>query len=277
MNKVLFSISNAILAYKFWSGYKKDNIRHPAILDYLDKKYGTPEFIDHFDNLDQWSITDITNWGSSRPGNLCTFVKENVAIRKNSGSGSLLITTTPEPATGKGWIGEDITRPFSSGLATSKFRVKPGQVISATVNTAQSYAGSWFSFWLAKTDVPGDERYREVDIFEKFMERKSQKQYSITVHGGSKGSREMMIFSYPMFFTDEENLTFTCELHRHMVKIFVNGIHMFIANEPDFDGEYHVIFNDAPTTHKGKVKAEEIAGILPRQFEIMDFRVFRMT
>jgi len=276
MNKFLFKTRNAILAYKFWSGYKKDKIDYPAILTHLDKKYGKPEFIDRFENLDHWKVTDISNWGSSRPDNLCTYVKENVAIRKNSGYNSLIISTTPDPATGKGWEGEDVTRSISSGLVTSNFLIKPGQVVSATVNTAQSYPGSWFAFWLFKKDVPGDKRYREVDIFEKFMERKSQKHYSMTIHGGSQGSREMMIFTYHMFFVDEEKLTFTCELHKKMIKIFVNGIHMFIANEPDFDGEYYVIFDDAPTTYDGKVKVADITGCLPRQLEILDFRIYRM-
>ena len=198
MNKVLFNIRNAILVYKFWSGYKKDKIEYPEIQAHLEKKYGAPEFIDHFEYLDHWKVTGINDWGSSRPGN--------------------------QPVPDQTW----------------------------------------------------DERYREVDIFEKFMERKSQKKYSMTFHGGIKGSREMMILSYPMFITDEEKLTFTCELQRQMVNIFVNGIHMFTAQEPDFDGEYYVVFDDAPTTHKGKVKAEDIIGFLPRKFEIFDFRVYRM-
>jgi hypothetical protein len=129
---------------------------------------------------------------------------------------------------------------------------------------------------LLKKDVPGDKRYREIDIFEKFMVRKSQKEYSISIHGGTHNSREMMISSYHMFYVDEEKLTFTCELHRHMVKIFVNGIHIFIAEEPDFDGEFYVVFDDAPSNHKGKVKTEELYDFLPRQFEILDFRVYRM-
>jgi hypothetical protein len=277
MNKVLFNIRNGILAYKFWSGYKKNKIEYPAIQAYMDKKYGAPEFVDHFENLDHWNVLDKTNWGSSRPGNLCTFVKENVSIRKNAGSGSLVITTTPDPATGKGWEGEEIPRPFSSGLVTSQFLVKPGQVVTATVNTTQSYPGSWFSFWLHKKDVPGEDRYREADIFEKFMERKNQKQYTISVHGVIKGSREMMSFSYPMFFVNEENLTFTCELQRNLLKIYVNGICMFITQEPDFDGEYYVVFDDAPTTHDGKVKTEDITAVMPREFEIIDFRVYKMT
>jgi hypothetical protein len=30
MNKLIFNLSNAFLAHKFWAGHKKDNIGHPA-------------------------------------------------------------------------------------------------------------------------------------------------------------------------------------------------------------------------------------------------------
>jgi hypothetical protein len=276
MNKIQFKIKNSLLAYKFWQGYKKNKIEYPAILAHMDKTYGKPVFVESFNNLDNWKATDKTEWGSAVPGNQCTFVKENVSVRQNKGYNSLVISSTPEKATGRSWQGEEITRPISSGLVTGKILVRPGQVVSATVNTGQSYPGSWFSFWLVKKHVPGDERYREIDIFEKFMERKHQKKYTISIHGGLEVSHEMMNFGYPMFFTDEERLTFTCELYQHKVKIFVNGIHMFLAEEPDFIGDYYVIFDDAPSNHDGKVKTEDIIKILPKTYEIIDFRIYEM-
>lgn len=110
--------------------------------------------------------------------------------------------------------------PSSSGLITSKFLVKPRQVISATFNTAESYPGSWFSFWLVKKDVPEDDRYREVDIFEKFMTRKIDKQYTVTLHGGKTHEREMINYTYSLSPVNENNLTFTCELHQSKIRDF---------------------------------------------------------
>jgi len=276
MNKFRFNIKNALLYYKFWSGYKSNEIEFPAILSHLDKKYGSPLFIDTFQGLDNWVVKDMNEWGSAVPGNLCTFVKENVLIGANSGSKSLVIITTPEQATGKDWNGKEVIKPTSSGLVRSKFTVKPGQVVSATVNTSLSYPGSWFAFWLMKKDVPGDERYREIDIFEKFMEREGQKKYTVSIHGGRKDSRELMNFGYQLFFINEARLTFTCELHHHSVKIYVNGILICIAEEPDFDGEFYVMFNDGPSTHDGKVKEKEIVKSLPRFLEVIDFRIYNL-
>jgi hypothetical protein len=274
MNKFRFNIKNALLYHKFWTGYKMNKIEYPEILSHLVKKYGNPLMTDNFHNLDNWNIKDRNEWGSAAPGNLCTFVRENVGIRTQKDVNSLVISTTPVQATGKGWNGEDVIKPISSGLVTSKFLVRPGQAISATVNSSRSYIGSWFAFWLMKKDVQGDERYREIDIFEKFMKRDEQKQYSVTVHGGNKNAREMLNFSYPMFFVNEEKMTFTCELFQHSVKIYLNGILFCQADEPDFDGEYHVIFNDGPSTHDGKVKQAEIMRCLPRTFEVIDFKVY---
>ena len=274
MNKFIFTLKNAYLGYKFHNGYKSKKIEYPDILDHLEKLYGKPVFIGNFENQDQWKIMDRGEWGSARPNNLCTFVKEKVSVRKNNGRNSMLIHTTPDPATGKGWGGEEIPRKISSGLATSNYPLKPGMVVSATVNTSQSYSGSWFSFWLMKKDVNGDDRYREIDIFEKFMVKKDQKQYTMSIHGGRKEDRELMRCSYNMSAVDEKNITFTCELHQHSVKIFVNGIHICQADEPDFEGEYDIIFNDGPSTHKGKVKEEDIVKSLPRSMEIIDFRVY---
>ena len=277
MNKVRFKIRNYILSYRFTRDYKKEKVEYPAIIEHLDKKYGKPKFVEDFRNLENWKVTLWNEWGSARPDNLCTFVKENVSILEKNGNHSMIIRTTPEAAIGIGWNGEEVSKPLSSGQVTSRFLFSPGQVISATVNTSNSYPGSWFSFWLFKKDAPGDERYREVDIFEKFMERKHQKQYSMCVHGGNKNDREMMAFEYPLFLVNEDKLTFTCELYDHKVRIFVNGIHMFLAEEPDFEGEYYVIFGDGPTTHDGKVKMEEILKVLPRSFEILDIRVYQLV
>jgi hypothetical protein len=274
MNKFKFTIKNALLYYKFWNGYQLNKVEYPEIVDQQEKIYGKPVFVETFENLDQWKIMDRGEWGSARPGNLCTFVKENISVKINGNKRSLVISTTPEEAAGKGWNGEEVIKPISSGLITCKFLVIPGQVVSATVNTTKSYPGSWFSFWLYKKDASGDERYREIDIFEKFMERKDQKKYSVSIHGGSKNSREMMSFSYPMFFVDEEKVTFTCELYQHSAKVFVNGILICIAEEPDFDGEYYIMFNDGPSTHDGKVTEAEIFKNLPKTFEIIDFRIY---
>lgn len=274
MNKFRFNIKNALLYYKFWTGYKANKIEHPDILDHLDKTYGKPVLIDNFHHLENWQIKDKGEWGSAAPNNLCVFVRENISLKNILGSNILVIETTPEEATGKDWSGKEITRPFSSGLITSKFTVRPGQVVSATVNTSNSYPGSWFAFWLFKKDVPGDDRYREVDIFEKFMVKDEQKKYSVTVHGGKKQSKEMMNFSFPMFFVNEETMTFTCEILKNGVKIFLNGILFCQADEPDLEGEYYIIFNDGPSTHNGKVRQQEIAGNLPRTLEILDFRVY---
>lgn len=274
MNKFRFNINNALLFNKFWKSYKLKKIDYPEILHYLDKTYGAPVLVDNFHDLDNWQVKSQLEWGSATPDNLCTFVKENVKVQRNQNYNSLMIYTTPDQATGKGWEGEDIIRQISSGLVTSKFQISPGQVVSATVNTSRSYQGSWFSFWLFKKDVAGDNRYREIDIFEKFMKRKRQKKYSVSIHGGSKDSREMMIYSYRMFFVNEKKITFTCELHQHSIKIFVNGIQIFLSKEPDFDGEYYVMFNDGPSTHKGKVKEADIIKSLPKSFEIIDFRIY---
>ena len=273
MNKFIFRIKNYYLAYTFSAGYSKNKKEYPEILGHLDKTYGKPVFEEDFKDLQNWKVTDKAEWGSARPDNLCTFVKENVSLEEDGGEKRVVIRTTNEPALGKGWNGEDISRPFSSGMISSKFTVHPGQAISATVNTSDSYAGSWFSFWLYKKDMPGDNRYRELDIFEKFMERRQQKQYSMCVHGGTKKAREMMAFEYPLFYVNEEKMTFTCELYPKKARIFINGIQIFLAEEPDFDGEYFVIFNDAPTTHEGKVNVEEILSSLPRNLEILDFRI----
>jgi hypothetical protein len=274
MNKFRFKLRNYLLMLRFNRDYKKEKVEYPGIIDHLSKSYGQIILVEDFKSLDNWKVTDKTDWGSARPDNLCTLVKENVSLQDDGGRKKVVISTTPEAAIGKGWNGEEISRPFSSGMMTSKFTVAPGQVISATVNTSDSYAGSWFAFWLFKKDMPGDERYREVDIFEKFMERKGQKQYKISVHGGSKTDREMLTFEYLLFYVNEDKMTFVCELHPKKVRVFINGIQIFLAEEPGFDGEYHVIFNDAPTTHEGKVGLEEIQKALPRKFEVIDFRVF---
>ena len=147
-------------------------------------------------------------------------------------------------------------------------------MVSATVNTSHSYAGSWFSFWLLKKGEPGDEGYREIDIFEKFMDRDFERKYTMTIHGGTPDKRQMMNINYPLFMTDEGKLTFTCELGAHQAKIFINGLQVFLAEEPDFNGEYYVIFDDAPTTHGGKVDTNDIIKILPRFLEIIDFRIY---
>ncbi|NTV83289.1 MAG: hypothetical protein HGA23_03180 [Bacteroidales bacterium] len=276
MNKFRFNIKNSLLYYKFWTGYKSNKIEYPAILEQQEKTYGKPFMTDHFNNLENWNVKDKNEWGSAVPGNLCTFARENVMVQTNDDGNSLVISTTPVQATGKGWNGEDIIKPISSGLVTSKFLVKPGQAISATVNNSNSYTGSWFAFWLMKRDVPGDERYREIDIFVKFMKRDDQKQYSVSIHGGTRNAREILNFGYPMFFVDEKNMTFTCELFQHSVKIYLNGIQLCQADEPDFEGEYHVVFNDGPSTHDGKVKQAEIMRCLPRTFEVIDFRVYNL-
>lgn len=276
MNKFRFKIKNYFLSLRFIRDYKKEKVEYPAILDHMEKTYGKPVLVEDFSSLDKWKVTDKTDWGSARPDNLCTLVKENVSVQNHGSFNSLVIRTTSEPAIGKGWNGEEIARPFSSGFVTSVFTVSPGQAISATVNTSDSYPGSWFSFWLFKKDTPGDERYREIDIFEKLMARKNQKEYDMCVHGGSKNDRERLGFSFPLFPVDEHKLTFTCELYPRKVKIFVNRIHLFLAEEPDFDGEYFVIFGDGPTTHKGKVQPEEIRKVLPRMFEVMDFRIYKI-
>jgi hypothetical protein len=274
MNKVRFKIRNYILLYRFTRDYKKEKVEYPAIIDHLEKKYGKPLFVEDFKSLDNWKATVWNEWGSARPDNLSVHVGENVTIKSEMGKNSMVIHTTPEDATGKDWNGKEVKRPTSSGNVTSRFLVSPGQVISATVNTSNSYPGSWFSFWLFKKDAEGDKRYREIDIFEKLMVRKGDKYYNMSVHGGTGGNREMMGFSNPLHYANEENLTFTCELYSNRVKVYVNGIHIFQADEPDFDGEYHVIFGDAATTHKGKVKLEDIIKSLPRTFEIKDFRVY---
>jgi hypothetical protein len=274
MNKFRFNLKNALLYYKFWNGYKLNKIEYPAILEYLDRTYGKPVFADNFSSLENWKVTDRNEWGSAVPGNLCTFTKENVSVKANNDINTLVISTKPEQTSGKDWNGAEVTKPTSSGLITCKQLLRPGQVVSATVNTSKSYAGSWFSFWLCKKDNPGDDRYREIDIFEKFMVRKDQKKYTVSIHGGKKDSREMMSFSYPMFFIDEEKITFTCELYQHSVKIFVNGIQVCLAEEPDFDGEFRILFNDGPSTHDGKVSVEEILKNLPKTLEIIDFRIY---
>jgi hypothetical protein len=278
MNKFKFTVNNALLYYKFWNGYKIKKIEYPEITDHEEKTYGKPVYKECFENLDQWKVTDKGEWGSARPDNICVFVKENVSLKKNKGQNSLVITSTPDKATGKDWKGNTIERIISSGLVASKFRIKPGQAVSATVNASQSYPGSWFSFWLFKMDVEGDHRYREADIFEKFMEKPRHKQYKISLHGGTKTARELLNFNYPLYFVDEEKMTFTCEMHQAGVKIFLNGIQICQADEPNFDGQYHVIFNDLPSTHKGKVKEEEeeIVKYLPGTFEIVDFRVYNL-
>jgi hypothetical protein len=276
MNKIKFRIKNALLAYKFWAGYEKSRIEYPTILDFLEKKYGKPALADNFLNLDNWKVTDKSEWGSARPDNLCTYVKENVAISHHSGYNSLVISSTPDEATGKDWEGKSVKKPISSGIATSRFLIRPGQVVSATVNTSQSYPGSWFSFWLIKKTEPGDNRYREIDIFEKMMVRKNQKEYTVSIHGGVQGARELMNFSYPLFFVSEEKLTFTCEVYREKVKIYFNGINMFLAEEPEFDGEYYVIFSDAPKSRNGKISVKDIIRALPKSLEIIDFRVFNL-
>jgi hypothetical protein len=84
----------------------------------------------------------------------------------------------------------------------------------------------------------------------------------------------MLTFEYPLFYVNEDNMTFVCELHPKKVRVFINGIQIFLAEEPDFAGEYYVIFGDGPTTHEGKVGFEEIKQALPRRFEVMDLRVF---
>jgi hypothetical protein len=276
MNKFKFRIKNYLLMARFARKYRLSKIEYPDIIQFLDNKYGTPLLIDDFHTLDNWQITDRGNWGSARPDNLCTYVKENVALQEDNGKHSLVINTTPDEATGKDWNGNDVTKPMSSGLVTSTFLVRPGQVVSATVNTSQSYAGSWFAFWLFKKGIEGDERYREVDIFEKFMEKDFQKKYTMTVHGGTGEKREMMNFQYPLFYVNEDKMTFTCEFYQHKIRVFINGILIFLAEEPDFDGEYQVIFDDAPTTHGGKVRKEDIFSVLPRSLEVVDFRVYKM-
>jgi len=276
MNKFKFTVQNALLYYKFWNGYKLNKVEYPEILNRQEKKYGKPVYIERFENLDQWKITDCNEWGSARPENSCVFVKENVSVKKDNGRNSLVITSIPDKATGKDWNGNKIVRNISSGLVTSKFRIRPGQVVSATVNTSQSYAGSWFSFWLLKMDVTGDNRYREVDIFEKFMEKPGQKQYMISLHGGLENARELLNFNYPLYFVNEENMTFTCELHPAGVKVFLNGIQLCQSDEPDFDGQYYILFNDGPSTHGGKVSEEEIMRSLPRTFEVVDLRVYNL-
>jgi hypothetical protein len=274
MNKIKFTVKNTLLCYKFRIGYKKNKIEYPEIIEYLDRTYGKPIFADNFSSLENWKVTDRNEWGSAMPRNLCTFTRENVSVKANNGLQTLVISTTSGQTPGKGWNGEELIKPASSGLITCKQLLRPGQVVSATVNTSKSYAGSWFSFWLCKKDTPGDDRYREIDIFEKFMERKDQKKYTLSIHGGKKDSREMMSFSYPMNFVDEEIVTFTCELYQHSARIFVNGILLCLAEEPDFDGEFRILFNDGPSTHDGKVTEEEILKNLPKTLEIIDFRIY---
>jgi hypothetical protein len=276
MNKFKFTLKNALLYINFWNGYKLNKVEYPEILDRQEKKYGRPVYIETFDNLDQWKVTDCGEWGSVRVNNNCTFVKENVTVKKYSDRNSLMISSTPVKATGKDWNGNKIERNISSGLVSSKFRIKPGQVVSATVNTSQSYAGSWFSFWLIRMDVKDDNRYREIDIFEKFMQKPGQKQYTLSIHGGTKEARELLNFNYPMSFVNEQNMTFTCELHPEGIKVYMNGIHICQSGEPDFDGQYHIVFNDGPSIHKGKVKEEEIVKYLPRTLEIIDLRVYNL-
>jgi hypothetical protein len=276
MKKFKFRVKNYWLKARCAGRYWLKKKEHPNIIPHLEKKYGKPVFIDDFQNLDNWKVTDKGEWGSARPDNLCTYVKDNVFISEENGVRSLIINTTSYEAAGKDWDGNDITKPFSSGLVTSKFLIRPGQVVSASVNTSQSYAGSWFAFWLIKKDVEGDERYREIDIFEKFMEKKHQKKYTLTIHGGTQNKREMMNFQYPLFFVNEAKMNFTCELHQHKVRIFLNGLLLFQANEPDFDGEYFVVFDDAPTTHGGKMQEADIMNAVPKSLEIIDFRIYKM-
>jgi hypothetical protein len=272
MNKAKFRIKNRVLATKFAARYPRKGIRYPDTITFLDQKYGPPEYVDPMNTLSNWTILDKGNWGSARPDNLCAYAKENVTLKGNS----MVITTTAEQTTGKDWNGKDVTKPFRSGYVTSNRTIRPGQVVSATLNTSESYAGSWFAFWLIKKHVEGDNRYREIDIFEKFMEKKNQKRYSISIHGGSQSAREMMNFHYPRHLKDETSLTFTCELHSNSVVILVDGIQLFLAEEPDFDGEYHVIFDDAPTTHGGRVNEATIRQVLPRRLEILDFRIYSL-
>lgn len=276
MNKFKFTIQNALLYYKFWNGYKLNKVLYPEILEKQEALYGKPVYIESFGNLDQWKVTDCNEWGSARPENSCVFVKENVSLNKDNGRNSLIIKSTPDKATGKDWNGNKIERDISSGLVSGLFRIRPGQVVSATVNASRSYAGSWFSFWLLKMDVTGDHRYREVDIFEKFMEKPRQKQYMISLHGGLENARELLNFNYPLNFVNEDNMTFTCELHPAGVKVFLTGIQLCQSDEPDFDGQYYILFNDGPSTHGGKVSEEEIKRSLPRTFEVLDFRVYNL-
>lgn len=203
MNKFRFKIRNYILSFKFTKDYRKDKIEYPAVIGHLDKKYGKPILVEEFKNLENWKVTVWNEWGSARPNNLSVHVKENVTLESEKGKNSMVIHTTAVPATGKGWKGEEIQRPTSAGQVTSRFLVSPGQAISATVNTSGSYPGSWFSFWLFKKDSPGDKRYREIDIFEKFMVRKGDKYYNMSVHGGTGDSREMMGFSNPLQIANE--------------------------------------------------------------------------
>lgn len=276
MKKFRFRIRNYLLMAGFLSGYRRNKQEYPEIINFLNQKYGSPVFIDEFNNLDNWKITDKNEWGSAREDNLCTYEKENVTLREEDGKRFMVISSTPKEATGHDWEGNEVTKPTSSGFVSSKFLFHPGQVVSATLDTSRSYPGSWFAFWLIKKEEAGDERYREVDIFEKFMEKKNQKKYTITVHGGTPDKREMMNFRYPMSHVDESKITFTCELYADKVRVFVNGLMLFTADEPDFDGEYYVVFDDAPTTHGDKVTRDEILKALPRSLEIHDFRVYKV-
>ena len=276
MNTFRFRFRNSLLAPWFTAAYPMGKIEYPDIIGHLDKRYGAAVFLEEFNDLDSWKVKDKDEWGSAVHDNLCTYVKENVFIKDENGRRSLAIVSIAEGATGKDWEGNDVPKPFSSGFVSSRFLVHPGQVVSATMNTSRSYPGSWYAFWLLRKDPEGDPGYREVDIFEKFMKKENQKTYTVSIHGGTKDNREMMDFSYPLFYVDESKITFTCELNKNRIRIFVNGLLLCVAHEPGFEGEYHVVFDDAPTTWGGQVKQDDILSILPRTFEVIDFRIYEM-
>lgn len=253
--------------------YRKFKVEYPDIIGFLDVKYGEPILIDHLQNLDNWDVTGQQNWGSAMEGNYCTYVEQNVVLNEVKGDHFVDILTTADSAVGLDWGGYEVSKPISSGMIRSRFTVTPGQVVSATIDNSQSYEGSWFAFWLFKKTVPEDERYREIDIFEKFQNRKRHNSYTISVHGGFITDRNMMNFKYRLRKVDEKNMTFTCELCEDGVQIFLNGIHIFTSQRMDLNGEYYIIFNDAPTDHSGKVNVDKIREVLPRIFRIKDVRV----
>lgn len=75
MNKLLFKITNSVLATRFLVKYKNDRIEFPAIIKHLQEKYGNEIFIEGFNNFDNCEITNTSDWGSARPDNLCIYEK----------------------------------------------------------------------------------------------------------------------------------------------------------------------------------------------------------
>jgi hypothetical protein len=275
-SKAKFRRANCKLKRQAKKNYKKDHVKYPEIIGFLDEKYGEPIMIEGFLDLDQWTARDTNNWGSANPDNYCVYTADNVYTEKSGDSYSMFIKSSNDKATGNDWFGNDIEKPVSSGWVRSNFIIRPGQVVSATMNTSESYKGSWFAFWLYKKKEPGDDRYREIDIFEKFQEGHNHDKYTISMHAGTLRDRNMMNYRYNLNYIDEKNVTFTCEIHENGFKVFIDGVHVFSSQEVELEGNYYLMFDDAPTRHGGKVELEEVMEQLPRRFEVKEFRVYNL-